>query len=273
MSDVDPIVQSVAAEVAKAIWNRRQIAPISARHPGFDLAKAYAVTAELRRLRIAHGETPLGRKIGFTNRSIWAEYGVSAPMWGDVYDSTTCDIGHKAICNLHHESEPQIEPEIVFGFARAPSPDMDERAMLGCIEWVAHGFEIVQSIFPKWKFQLADTIAANGLHGALMIGPRHRISDRNAQEWLTALKAFEIKLYKDGTFVDRGTAMSVLDGPLSALAHLVRLLDRDPDNPQLQAGEIVTTGTVTRAFPVAGGQTWTTEINGIALDPLSVTFT
>ena len=38
-------------------------------------------------------------------------------------------------------------------------------------------------------------------------------------------------------------------------------------------GEIVTTGTVTRAFPVAGGQTWTTEINGIALDPLSVTFT
>ena len=145
--------------------------------------------------------------------------------------------------------------------------------MLGCIEWVAHGFEIVQSIFPKWKFQLADTIAANGLHGALMIGPRHRISDRNAQEWLTALKAFEIKLYKDGTFVDRGTAMSVLDGPLSALAHLVRLLDRDPDNPQLQAGEIVTTGTVTRAFPVAGGQTWTTEINGIALDPLSVTFT
>ena len=111
------------------------------------------------------------------------------------------------------------------------------------------------------------------VHGALMIGPRHRISDRNAQQWLTALKAFEIKLYKDGPFVDCGTAMSVLDGPLSALAHLVRLLDRDPDNPQLQAGEIVTTGTVTRAFPVAGGQTWTTEINGIALDPLSVTFT
>ena len=161
MSDTDPIVQSVAAEVAKAIWNRRQIAPISAHHPGFDIAKAYAVTAELRRLRVAHGETPLGRKIGFTNRSIWAEYGVSAPMWGDVYDSTTCDICHKAICNLHHESEPQIEPEIVFGFAHAPSPNMDERAMLGCIEWVAHGFEIVQSIFPKWKFQLADTIAAN----------------------------------------------------------------------------------------------------------------
>jgi 2-oxo-3-hexenedioate decarboxylase len=150
---------------------------------------------------------------------------------------------------------------------------MDEREVLGCIEWVAHGFEIVQSIFPKWKFKLADTIAANGLHGALMIGPRHRVEDRNADEWMAALKNFEIKLYKGGTFIDRGTALSVLDGPLSALVHLVRLLDRDRNNPQLRAGEIVTTGTVTRAFPVAVGQTWTTEISGIALDPLSVTFT
>jgi 2-oxo-3-hexenedioate decarboxylase len=194
-------------------------------------------------------------------------------MWGDIYDSTTCDIDRKAICNLSRVSEPRIEPEIVFGFARAPAADMDEKAMLGCIEWVAHGFEIVQSIFPEWKFKLADTIAANGLHGSLMVGPRHRIADRSADEWTTLLKSFEIKLYKDGTFIDSGTAMSVLDGPLSALVHLVRLLDRDLFNPQIRAGEIVTTGTVTRAFPVAAGQTWTTEISGIALDPLSVTFT
>ncbi len=31
------------------------------------------------------GERPIGRKIGFTNRNIWAEYGVYAPIWGDVY--------------------------------------------------------------------------------------------------------------------------------------------------------------------------------------------
>lgn len=273
MTAADPAVQAIAAEIAKALWYRRQIPPITERYPKFDVAQAYVVADELRHLRVHYGETPLGRKIGFTNRSIWAEYGVSAPMWGDVYDSTTCDIDRKAICNLSRVSEPQIEPEIVFGFARAPSSDMDERAILGCIEWVAHGFEIVQSIFPKWKFKLADTIAANGLHGALMVGPRHRIADRSADEWISDLKSFELKLYKDGIFIDRGTAMSVLDGPLSALVHLVRLLDRDPLNPQLRSGEIVTTGTVTRAFPIAAGQTWTTEISGIALDPLTVTFT
>jgi 2-oxo-3-hexenedioate decarboxylase len=49
-------------------------------------------------------------------------------------------------------AEPKIEPEIVVGLSAAPSPDMDDAALLGCIGWLAHGFEIVQSVFPNWKF-------------------------------------------------------------------------------------------------------------------------
>jgi 2-oxo-3-hexenedioate decarboxylase len=47
---------------------------------------------------------------------------------------------------------------------------MDETALLACIDWVAHGFELVQSIFPGWKFSAPDAAAAFGLHGALLIG-------------------------------------------------------------------------------------------------------
>ena len=57
-------------------------------------------------------------------------------------------------------AEPRIEPEIVFGLSAAPSPDMDEAALMDCIDWVAHGYEIVQSIFPRWKFKPEDTVAA-----------------------------------------------------------------------------------------------------------------
>ena len=53
-------------------------------------------------------------------------------------------------------TEPKIEPEIMFGFVAAPSPGMDDAALLSCIAWVAHGFEIAQSIFPDWKFSAAD---------------------------------------------------------------------------------------------------------------------
>jgi 2-oxo-3-hexenedioate decarboxylase len=129
----------------------------------------------------------------------------------------------------------------------------------------------VQSIFPAWKFSAPDTVAAYGLHGALLIGPRHPVAAR-AEDWLRALATFEIDLKRDGEVVDHGRAANVLDGPLSALRHLVDLLAQDPVNPPLAAGEIVTTGTLTRAFPVVPGETWTTQLAGVAIDPVRVRF-
>ncbi len=223
-------------------------------------------------MRQARGEKPLGRKIGFTNRTIWPEYGVYAPIWGFVYNSTVHDLGSTAALPLSGFAEPRIEPEIVFGLAAAPSAGMDEAALLACLEWVAHGFEIVQSIYPQWKFGAADTIAANGVHGALLVGPRHPIAPR-AGEWQAELARFDIDLLCDGRHIDRGNAANVLDGPLAALRHLVGLLAHDPINPPLAAGEIVTTGTLTRAMPVKPGETWSTALHGIPLDGIRLRFT
>jgi 2-keto-4-pentenoate hydratase len=71
---------------------------------------------------------------------------------------------------------------------------------------------------------------------------------------------------------DRGHSANVLDGPLSALRHLVGLLARDGVNPPLAAGEIVTTGTLTRALPVKPDETWSTALYGVTLDGLSLRF-
>jgi 2-oxo-3-hexenedioate decarboxylase len=49
---------------------------------------------------------------------------------------------------------------------------------------------------------------------------------------------------------------------VSALRYLVDMLARDQVNPPLAAGEVVTTGTLTRARPVAPGETWSTELMG-----------
>jgi len=170
-----PAVDAIAGEILDASAAHRQIAPFTERVPGFDLDAAYAVTAALRRLRLARGEQPVGRKVGFTNRTIWAEYGVYAPIWGDMYDTTLQPLGADAVLDLSPLLEPRIEPEIAFGIARPLHAGMDEAALLGCIDWVAHGFEIVQSIFPGWRAAAADTVAAYGLHGAYRIGPRYRL--------------------------------------------------------------------------------------------------
>jgi 2-oxo-3-hexenedioate decarboxylase len=137
---------------------------------------------------------------------------------------------------------------------------------------VAQGFEIVQSVFPGWKFAPADTVIVNGLHGALLLAPRHPAGFGSATDWVSHLAGFEIEPLRDGAVVDRGQAANVLDGPLSALRRLVGLLARDPVNPPFATGDIVTTGTLTRAFPILPGQSWSRTLHGIELGGRPVCF-
>ncbi len=263
---------AIAGESLAALDARQQITPFSARIDGFRLTDAYRVGADVRARRVARGERPVGRKIGFTNRTIWAEYDVWAPVWGTMYNSTVQRLADAdARFSLDRMIDPRIEPEIVFGLAHAPEAGMDEAALLGCVDWVAHGYEIVQSIYPDWKFTAADTVAAFTLHGALLIGQPRSVDDDPAG-WRAALSSFEVTLSCDGAEADRGQAANVLGGPLSALRHLVELLAQDSAQPPLAAGEIVTTGTVTRALPIKPGQRWQTRLNGLALPGLDVRF-
>ncbi|MGA9576075.1 MAG: hypothetical protein WBV90_00510 [Terrimicrobiaceae bacterium] len=265
-------LQAIAAEAFAVLDTGHQVSPFSARFSAFDLDEAYRVTAAIRQMREMRGEMPVGRKIGFTNRTIWAEYNVYGPVWGYVYNRTVHNLAEIGdTFSRVGLAEPRIEPEIVFKLALAPAAGMDETALLACIDWVAHGFEIAQSIFPGWKFSAPDTVAAFGMHGALLIGPRHSIA-AHAEDWSRALSTFEIYLKRDATVVDHGRAKNVLGGPVSALRHLVDILARDQVNPPLAADEIVTTGTLTRALPLSEGETWTTELTGVALDGICVRF-
>jgi 2-oxo-3-hexenedioate decarboxylase len=260
-------VAEIAAEAGAVLGSGHQITPFSSRFPNFSLADAYQVTAAVGRLRETRGEALVGRKIGFTNRTTWPDY---EPMWGFIYDRTVHDLAEIGqTFSLAGLAEPRIEPEIVFRLASAPVPGMDERALLGCVDAVAHGFEVVQSIFPGWVFTAPDAVAAFGLHAALLLGPWHPVAAPEAA-WTRALSTLTVDLYCDGKLVDQGRATNVLGGPLMALRELVDLLARDPVNPTLATGEIVTTGTLTQVPPVAPEQQWTTDIAGVALQGITV---
>lgn len=262
---------SVAAEVLAALDGVKQIPTFCERDGQFDIDTAYAVAAKLREARLARGEKQIGRKIGFTNRNIWPQYGIDRPIWGDMWDTTLREIGTRdSVVSLSGYLEPQIEPEIAFKLGTAPRAGMDENALLGCIEWMTQSFELVQSIYPGWKFTAADTIAAGGLHGAFLLGARVSLSQ--IPDAARALADCELALLRNDEVADRGRGANALGSPLLALRHLVEMLDADPHNPPLRAGEIVTTGTLTRAIPVAPGETWTTQLSGIDLPGLSVTF-
>ena len=105
---------------------------------------------------------------------------VSADV-GACLDATRCISRRTARrrCRCRGFVQPRIEPEVVFKI-KAPVPLTDDpEAVLACVEWMAPGFEIVQSHFPDWKFAAADCTAAFGLHGALVVGAPVAVTDAN----------------------------------------------------------------------------------------------
>lgn len=239
----------------------RLVRPFSERYPDLTPEAGYAAAHALHAHRLARGWRPVGRKIGFTNRTLWQRYGVYEPMWGMVYDRTL--VPADTPVSLKGLAQPRIEPEICFKLKRAPrSSAQDELA--ACIEWMAHSIEIVQCHHPDWKFTIADCTAGNGLHGRLIVGASMPLAHPDR------LPAMEARLYRGDRLVDRGVGANVLGSPLASLGHLVDLLRKQPQAPPLRAGEIISTGVLTDAHAVAAGETWRTEVDG--LQGLSVTF-
>jgi 2-keto-4-pentenoate hydratase len=71
----------------------------------------------------------------------------------------------------------------------------------------------------------------------------------------------------------QGGGANVLDSPLLAFAHLSETLGKQTRFAPVQAGDIVTTGTLTALRPVSPGETWATTLDGIDLPGLSITLT
>ncbi len=238
----------------------RLLAPFSDRHPELDAQAGYAAAECLHEHRAAQGWRTVGRKIGFTNRTLWPRYGVYEPIWGRVYDRTlTMAANGRAEVALEGLMQPRIEPEVCFCLHAAPPPTKDPGRLLACVAWVAHAIEIVQCPHPGWKMQLADCTAFNGLHGRLVVGPPIPVA--GLPELSRLLPALEVTLLEGNRVVDKGRGENVLGSPLLALAHLVEILASQP-RAALAAGEIISTGTLTDAHPVAPGETWRTRFSG-----------
>ncbi|MGQ0510823.1 MAG: 2-keto-4-pentenoate hydratase [Betaproteobacteria bacterium] len=262
---------TVASELAELHARAGLAAAFTARDPSFTPASGYAAARQLHDRRLAAGWRPVGRKIGFTNRTLWERYGVHEPIWGTVYDRSFIQAtDNRAVVPLAGLAQPRIEPEICFKLKAAPPVTRNPEALLAAIEWVAHSVEIVQCHHPEWKMSLADCTADNGLHGRLVLGTPVEVGRINGLA--AALPFLKVALACNGEVRDRGIGSNVLDSPLMALAHFVDVVSRQGDATPLRAGEIISTGTLTDAHPVKAGEVWSTDLHGFALRGLTIEF-
>jgi len=265
-----------AEQLAQGIWEayarRETIAPPSERAPGFDLAAAYAVEAELARMRRQAGHRVVGRKVGYANRALWRVFRLNTVAWAHMYDDTVHDAPDgTASLRVGGMRAPKIEPEIVFKLKHVPRCDPgDAAAVLGAVEWLAAGFEIVDCVFPGWKFTPPDFVACFGLHAGLVVGPPLPVGTATIPALAEQLATLTVRLFRNGELRAEGSGRNVLGNPAFALGALAGGIARQAGAEPLAAGELIASGALTDNQFIAAGETWTAVIDGLAVADLTL---
>lgn len=258
-------VEAIAADLLEAADKAELIEPVTKRWPQFDISDAYRVLDCITVRRREQGWTAVGRKIGYTNATLWPIFGVEAPMWAPVWDRTIqMADGGRASVSIDGLVQARIEPEVVLRMATTREATDDPAEALRAVDAVAAGFEIVQCHYPEWRFQLPDSTASFGLHARLIVGEWLPVDDT----LLERLRTFEAVLYCNGHEIARGTGANVLGSPARALAHLTRVV-----GSPIAAGEVITTGTVTDALPIEKGETWRCDYTSLGVEGFELTLT
>ena len=266
-------VNALAEELASAYATRRTVDVLpSSREGGLTLADAYAVEAELARLKRTAGHYAVGRKVGYANKAMWRVLKLETLVWAHMYDDTVHHAQHGTTAiAVERMYSPKIEPEIVFKL-KAPlgAEAVEPATALEGVEWLALGFEIIDCVYPEWTYQPSDFIAAYGLHAALVVGTPTPVAPAMIPGLVEDLQRFTVRLMKDGELVEEGSGKNALRSPARSLGELAAALSRQPGAEPLAAEELVSSGTLTTSTPIAPGQRWHATVEGLPLAGLTL---
>jgi 2-keto-4-pentenoate hydratase len=243
-------IEVLEHELSEARAEGSTVPAFTSRAGGLSMQDAYAIGARLLDRHIAQRWTRRGWKIGFTNQGLWKQLGLDQPMWAAIYEETVSASDELEVGSL---VQPRIEPEIVLGFRSSLKPGASADQIAEAVAWAAPAFEMVECHFHEWAIRPADAVADAGLHAALRLGGETAV-DRAAAR---ALAGLDVTLFLNGRQAAVGKGSDVLGGPVEAVEWLLRTMPYG-----LTADDIVTTGTLTQAFPVLAGQTWTLRLEG-----------
>jgi len=265
-------IQSLAKELFNACETGQMVPVVPSARPSFDMDMAYAVEGALKSLREGQGHRSVGRKVGYANKAMWRAFKLETLVWAHMYDDTVHHAENsEAALTIAHPRSLRIEPEIVFCLKQPIStPALDAAGALACVDWLALGFEIIDCPYPDWKFQPCDFVASFGLHAALVVGEKMRVTPDSISRLVDELPRFTLKISRNGRFVEEGSGKNSLRSPALCLAELgAAIMRRFPDE-MLGAGELVSSGTLTAGHETKSGDSWTAEVSGIALPPLTL---
>ncbi|MFY9740502.1 MAG: hypothetical protein WA252_14080 [Candidatus Sulfotelmatobacter sp.] len=261
---------TLARELLSAYESGRMVDAPSSR-PGFNLDLAYEIEARLKQAREAAGHKAVGRKVGYANKAMLRVFKLETLVWAHMYEDTVYYAqNNSASLAVPKPRSLKVEPEIVFGLKGPITQDLDAAGALAATDWIALGFEIIDCPYPDWKFQPSDLVASFGLHAALVVGEKQKISTGLIPTLVEKLPTFKLRMLKGGELVEEGSGKNSLKSPALCLAELGAAIARRFPTEPLSTGEIVSSGTLTAGHPTAAGDIWTAEVEGISLPSLTL---
>lgn len=239
MTLTDDEIERWAVVLATARRDRVPCEPISS-SVDLTLDDAYAIQRAGTALRIERGERIVGWKLGYTSLAMRTQMGIDQPNFGPLTDVMLVPTGGAANRSL---MQPRVEPEIGLRFAR---PVPAGAGVVDVLDAVGEAFtclEIVDSVYPEYRFRLEDNTADGSSAAQVVIGPPLRSIEH--------LEDVTVTLFHNGDAAGSATGQAASGHPAAGIVWLVEQLARH--DRRIQAGHLVITGGLTRAVPLGIG--------------------
>lgn len=238
------IIAQLAEELYAAETGRAPIEALTARYPDITNEEAYQVQLEGMKLRLADGHAIVGKKIGLTSRAMQTALGVFEPDYGYITDKMMVLDGEPL--SMDTLISPKVEAEIAFVLkSDLAGPGVTVAQVMAATAGIMPALEIIDTRIKDWKIKIQDTIADGASIGRVLV------SGQMIPVTGLDMRLMGLVLEKNGEIVTTAAGAAVLGHPANAVAWLANKLALY--GISLKAGEIVMSGSLTAACPVAAG--------------------
>ena len=202
------------------------------------------------------GQRVIGWKLGYTSAAMREQLGIDQPNIGPLTD--VMRLQSPAVLP-DGALQPRVEPEIGLVLARDLEPGWTAQDVVDACAGAYACLEVVDSVWAGYRFRLEDNTADGSSAGWFVVGDQLALDD---------LPGIQVDLLMDGASVARATGAAAGGHPAAGVAWLAgeapRRCGRTPS-----AGELILTGGLTAAFPLAGCDLVRAEFSGGAVELLT----
>ena len=219
-----------------------------------DLATAYTVQERNIDHWCRQGRRLVGSKIALSSKAIQEKLKIGHPTFGklfaDMCVAEGVEIDFKALIQPRIETEVALVIDKPLGHERHTVADM-----IGAVAYALPAFEIVGSRIADWDVSAADFIADNSAGSHFMLGSRPRK--------LTEFDILRCQMVttRRGEVISSGDGSASYGNPLNALVWLADALVKA--GQPLRPGDIVMTGSLNPMVPIAAGDAFESQIEGL----------